>query len=73
MKSPSFLEWMHRNFKGYLFPQYPCWNWIINGVLITYWMRTGLVKIYHERPFHTECFRPETEHCRESILALAGR
>jgi hypothetical protein len=68
---PQFLAWMHRNFRGFFYPMYPCWNWKINGVLVTFWMRTGIVKIYHDEGRNTEWHPSETERCREAVMAIA--
>lgn len=70
---PSFLEWMRRNFGGFYYSLYPCWNWRLRGVLVTLWIRTGLVKIYHDQGRATENHPAETERCREAILSLAAR
>lgn len=68
-----FLDWMHRHFRGFYYDLYPCWNWRIAGVLVTFWFRTGIVKIYHDEGRATEWPPAETERCREAILALASR
>jgi hypothetical protein len=69
----QFLAWMHRNnFRGFFHGMYPCWNWKINGVLVTLWMRTGLVKIYHDEGRATECHPAETERCREAVMDIAN-
>lgn len=66
------LAWMRRNFCGFFYGMYPCWNWKINGVLVTFWMRTGVVKIYHDEGRQTEWHPAETERCREAIMAIAN-
>jgi hypothetical protein len=66
----KFLAWMNRNHGGFFYGFYPCWNWKIGGVLVTLWMRSGLVKIYHDGGRHTECHPAETERAREAIHQL---
>jgi hypothetical protein len=68
----QFLAWMHRNFRGFFYSMYPCWNWKINGVLVTFWVRSGLVKIYHDEGRATECHPAETERCREAVMDVAN-
>ena len=68
----KFLAWMHQNFRGFFYGRYPCWNWKINGVLVTFWLRTGLVKLYHDEGRATECHPAETERCREAVMGMAN-
>lgn len=63
---------MNRNHRGFFYSGWPCWNWRINGVLVTLWMATGIVKIYHDQGRRTECFPAETERCREAIHEIAN-
>ena len=67
---PSFIEWMNKRHNGFFYGAYPCWNWIIGGVLVTLWMRSGLVKVYHDEGRNTECHPAETERCREAVLVV---
>lgn len=68
----QFLAWMHRNFTGFFYPAYPCWNWRIGGVLVTHWNRNEIVKIYHDQGRQTEFYHAGTEACREAIMSLAN-
>ena len=67
-----FLAWMHRNFRGFYYGMYPCWNWKINGVLVTFWMQTGIVKIYHDEGRQTEWHPAETERAREAVMGISN-
>lgn len=67
----TFCDWMNKSHSGFFYHMYPCWNWKVNGVLVTCWLRTGLVKIYHDQGRLTECHPSETERCREAIALLA--
>ena len=67
-----FLAWMNRNHRGFFYSFYPCWNWKIGGVLVTLWMRTGLVKIYHDEGRNTECHPAETERAREAVMGISN-
>ena len=66
-----FLAWMNRSHRGFCYTRFPCWNWRINGVLVTFWIGAGLVKIYHDEGRRTEWHPAETERCREAIAAIA--
>ena len=67
----QFLAWMNRQCPGWLWGGI-CWNWKINGVLVTFWMLSRLVKIYHDEGRQTECHPSETERCREAVMAIAN-
>ena len=68
-----FADWMNRNHRGFFYGEYPCWNWKIRGVLVTLWLRTGLVKIYHDQGRATECHPAETERGREAIACISNK
>lgn len=67
----AFIGWMNRRHCGFLYTLPYCWNWKVSGVLVTLWMQTGLLKIYHDEGRQTECHPVETERCREAVHAIA--
>ena len=67
-----FLSWMNHNHRGFYYGEYPCWNWKISGVLVTFWLRSDLVKIYHDEGRNTECHPAETERCREAVMGISN-
>lgn len=69
----TFLQWMLKRRDGFYYDFYLCWNWRIGGVLVTYWMRSGIVKIYHDEGRATECHPCDTERCREAVMELESR
>jgi hypothetical protein len=66
----TFLQWMLNRRSGFFYAFYPCWNWKVGGVLVTYWLRTGVVKIYHHGGYATECYPCDTERCRNAVMEL---
>lgn len=68
----TFLAWINLKQPGWLWGG-TCWNSKIHGVLVTFWLVSDVVKIYHDEGRQTECYPPETERCREAISALENR
>lgn len=69
----QFISWMNRQRKGWLNPAFHCWSWRLRGTLVTLWLTSGTVKIYHRKGRSLEHYPHHTERCRDAIHELANQ